>query len=301
MSEPNKGELTRRDFLKLLGLGFAGAGALSLGLGGDSDLIKNNTKEVQSGEILFSNKNIELKASPINGIVDIHEKQTGQLVNNLVFLVSWKDEEDNIHYNNSEIQNNPIVITKKTNNELVYSFKNNETNPTEQPASKLELGVQFINSSNDEIKIHTRIQKNPDSLNEIRIGIGCFFGINQGVNEATISQKPEELTIHPDPNSNTGLNKLGKFDEFSNSTGFSLSSAYNNMPDLILSFDSQTAHQIGTVDIESRNLPYKNTHQHLLEKYINQTGTNNWIEAGILYSQTDNNNPTFILSLSKNN
>ena len=278
--------------MKVLG---AGAAAIFLGKLADKNEEQDsarNLEGVRPNELIFINSKIELRASPIAGIVDIIDAKTKRLVNNLVLLVSWEDE-SGIHYNNSEIQAAPIMISREERMELLYKFEKEEISPARQPASGLIVELQFSDKEGD-IAIHSQIQENPNNLKGVKIGIGFFFGINQGVNQAGILRGNQEQEVLPNPNSDTGPGRLGEFETFETSQGFTLRSAYPDMPGLSLSLESIPA-SYGRVDIESRNVPYNPEHQGLHENYIRQTGRPEWIEAGILYAPE---NQTFLLSLN---
>ena len=250
-------------------------------------------EKIQPNELIFANSKIELKASPIEGIVDIVDARTKKLVNNLVVLVSWADEEGRVHYNNSEIQAAPISITREGKPLLIYGFVSSETRPAQQPASGLIVELRFSDKEGD-IAIHPQVRGNPNNLNDVKIGIGCFFGINQGVNRARILREGREQEVLPNPDSDTSPRQLGEFETFETSQCFTLRSAYPDMPALSLSLDPALG-SYGRVDIESRNVPYNPEHQGLHENYIRQTGRPEWIEAGILYAPE---NQTFLLSLN---
>ncbi len=289
MSESSEEKLSRRSFLKILGVGTA---AVLLGKLADKEEAQN-LEGVRPNELIFANSKIELRASPIPGIVDIIDLKTKRLVNNLVLLVSWEDE-SGIHYNNSEIQASPIMISREERAGLIYKFEKEETSPARQPASGLTVELQFSDKEGS-IAMRPQIRENSNNLKGIKIGIGCFFGINQGVNRAEIFKSGQTLTVTPQEGTYTQEGQLGSFEVFENSGSFTLKSAYPDMPSLSLSLDSTSA-SYGRVDIESRNSPYNPEHQGLHENYIRQTGRREWIEAGILYAPPEE---TFILSLGE--
>lgn len=280
MSESSQEGLSRRNFLKVFTIG-AGAGFLGKKIeGAEKQNLSLNYESLAPNEVVIANSEIELKASYASGIIDIVDPKTKRLINNLVVLVSWQDEAG-IHYNNSEIQANQILGSRQDTSDLIYEFSNQEVSPYEHPASGLKVKMHLVDNG-DTISLKPEVQQNPNNLNDIKIGIGCFFGINQGVSIAEVLHNNQQQEVTPNPNSATAIGQLGTFERFEDSQGFTLQSAYPETPSISLLLESS---ENGIVDIESRNVPYNKDHQALHENYIEQSGQVNWIEAAILYAE----------------
>lgn len=295
----------RRATLKV-GLAVGGALVTTHLLRGEKQI--RQLEKINPLESLLKTSSLELRLSQVKaGIIDIHDHK-GRLINNLVMVVSWVNN-GTLHFNNSEIQKNPIETLSEASAKatiLKYAYDRKELRPAKNPASNLRLESRITPNSDGSINLDPRITDNPNYLKNIRIGLGCFYGINHGTFEVLVNTTQGQIRVTPTPLKQP--TEYGNADEIvyvnDTSRGLELNSIYPEINRIQLELNHPTfvesifvpSLSLGTVVIGTRNNPWEPSQNPLHRKLTSLTGEKEWIESAILFSRSKN--PSYRLNLS---